>query len=201
MTDLPWEFTHRFRQHNRHVMIAVLLCLAGTLFLLNAIYFFLHWMALFFTTAVLGEGGYVPSWLPSLYIALITGLFLWGAIDENCRRFQTPTDRPILGLHSIRDILLILPRLAFGILGNLNAFIRLNNSDMRQAWNLLRGIYEMKRADISKLSLLEPDPALRHKLLTSLQLVGYIDLHHGEEGSFYLIRSTELPGLTPLLLP
>ncbi len=59
----------------------------------------------------------------------------------------------------------------------------------------------MKRADSARLAYEFPDLDLLGKLLLSLQLSDWIDLHRGEEDWFYRIRSDQEPLIKSLLLP
>jgi DNA-binding IclR family transcriptional regulator len=74
----------------------------------------------------------------------------------------------------------------------------LDETSIAQAWELLLAIHQAGQARLGALAVIEPDAARLHRLLTTLQMLGYIDLHRGEQDWFYTVcspREAELRAL------
>ena len=124
---------------------------------------------------------------------------VWGLADRLRNRYTKLTDRPIIGWHLIRDVLLLPVRLTFGSFANLSAVRRLDATELERAWELLLTIQERGKLPVSALGLIESDEKRRMRLVTALQLCGIIDLHHVDEDWFYTVRSSEEGSLRNLL--
>ncbi|MEO6052918.1 MAG: hypothetical protein ABIP97_02805, partial [Chthoniobacterales bacterium] len=79
----------------------------------------------------------------------------------------------------------------FAAFGNLLAYRALSREDLHSAWVLLLRIYQDRRADVFTLTQVEPDARRLNALLLALQFGGFIDLHHGQESWFYVVRSDQ----------
>jgi len=131
--------------------------------------------------------------------ACVGALLAWGVVDHFRNRFAAATDREIIGWHLLPDFLLLPVRLAFSIWGNLAAIRLLDARELDAARELLGVIRQKRRVPLSSLTLVEPDTRRLFKLVSALQLLDLIDLHRGEDGWFYTIRSTHDDELRKLL--
>jgi hypothetical protein len=196
----PAPFRARIASHNRHAVFLAVCALLGASLLWNLAYFFFVLILLGLTTAVRGDfGPAIPAWIPGTAGILAGILLVWGAADQFFRRFEGPPDRPIIGWHLIREVLLMPVRVTYAVWGNLSAIRQLDHHDIDRAWELLMAIHGAGRARLTELSLVEPNPRQLHKLLEVLQLTGYIDLHQGQDDWFYTVRSVETESLHRML--
>lgn len=195
----PAAFRRELRAHNRHAVLLALGSLALALLAWNLAYFFFVLILLGLTTAARGDfGSHIPPWIPASAGGLALILLIWGVLDAYRRRFAPPPDRAILGWHLLGDFLLLPVRLTFAVWGNLDAVRRLDSTALDRAWELLLTIHRAGRANAGALALVEPDPPRLHRLLSTLQFLGYIDLHRGEREWFYAVRSPREPELRAL---
>jgi len=199
MNPAPESFRAELRSHNRHAAGAAVLSLLAAVLAWNLAYFFFVLILLGLVTFDRGDfGPDMPPWIPATAAALAIVLFVWGVADAIQRRFQTTSDRPIIGWHLIPDFLLLPVRLTFAIWGNFHAIRRLDEASIAEAWELLLAVHQAGQARLGALAMIEPDPARLHRLLTTLQMLGYIDLHRGEQDWFYSVcspREAELRAL------
>jgi hypothetical protein len=200
MNAAPPAFRSELRAHNRHAIGAGLISLVGAILAWNLAYFFFVLILLGLVTAAKGDfGPATPRWIPGTALALAIGLLLWGVVDAVRRRFAPPSDRAIIGWHLIPDFLLLPVRVTFAIWGNFTAVRRLSPHEIDRAWELLVAIHRAGNAPISTLTVIEPDFSTLHRLLGTLQMLGFIDLHKGEQDWFYAVcspREAELRALT-----
>jgi hypothetical protein len=195
----PPAFRSELRSHNLHAVGAAIAALLGAVVAWSLAYFFFVLILFGLVTAVRGDlGPDVPVWIRGAALASAATLLAWGAADARRRRFASVPDRHIIGWHLIEDVLLLPVRLTFAIWGNLAAVRRLDAAELAQAWELLTTILQAGKARLSALTLVEPDLARLHRLLSTLQLLGYIDLHRGDRDWFYAVcspREAELRAL------
>ncbi len=199
MSAAPAAFCAELRSHNLHALGGAILSLLAAALAWNLAYFFFVLILLGLETSVRGDfGGEIPRWILISALALAGVLFIWGLVDAGQRRFAPPSDRAIIGWHLISDFLLLPVRLTFAIGGNLRAVRLLTSSEIGRAWELVLTIHQQGKARLSTLSLIEADPARLQRLLATLQLLGYIDLHKGKQDWFYSICSPREPALRAL---
>lgn len=198
----PRVFLKRFAEHNRSCWAAAIFSLAGA---------FLAWLLIFalYTGAVLlietlrtGDTNLqkTPPWYYPAGAIVVALIFLGALIDRWRKRYRPVVDRAIIGFHLAPEVLLLPARLTLAIWDHLHARVTLSRAERAEAWRLLLEIHEMKRADSARLAYEFPDLEQLGKLLLSLQLTEWIDLHRGEEDWFYRLRSDQEPLLKSLLL-
>lgn len=196
----PAALRRELRSHNRHaVLVAALSAVAAALAWILAWYFFVLILLGLVTSARGDFGAEMPRWIPSTATGLAAALLAWGFADAWRHRFAPPRDRSIIGWHLVPDFLLLPARLTLAIGGNLQAIRRFRAEDAERAWNLLVGIHQLGRAPLTTLAQIEPESSQRDRLLATLQLLGYIDLHRSEEGWFHSVCSAREPALRALL--
>lgn len=201
MEPVPSEFSLRIADHNRSCWIAAFLSLLGawvSWMLLWALY---TGAVLLFETVRQGEPSLFnpPKWYWPGGAGLVAFLVIWGAISRFRKRFRPPTDRAIIGWHLLPEVLLLPANMTFSIWDNIEARIVLSRRERKAAWELLKTVFAMKRADTAWLGNEFGDAKSLSKLLTSLQLAGWIDLHRGEESWFYRVMSDQEPQLKELI--
>lgn len=190
---IPPAFRARFSEHNQQAILVSFLTAGLAAICWALLYAVVHWASLFLSTVVRGVDAAVPAWMTPAFFITAAALLLLAALDCAFGRFSAIRDRPILGLHLIKDILLFLPRLTFAVFGNLMALRVLSRDDLQRAWTLLQRIRQERRADFFLLSQVEPDARRLHHLLLALQVTGFIDLHRGEEAWYYIVRGDQVP--------
>ncbi|MEO8206334.1 MAG: hypothetical protein ABI615_09140 [Chthoniobacterales bacterium] len=192
-TTVPPEFRARFTEHNRHAVFSGILTAIFAAACWGLFYFFLRWLAQILAMTAWGGMVNINSFVLPAFLILSFGLLLVAALDHALFRFAPLNDREIFGLHLLKEFPLMLPKLTLAAFGNLLAYRALSREDLRQAWVLLQRIQQDRRAEIQMLTQVEPDARRLNALLLALQFVGFIDLHHGEESWFYLVRSDQAP--------
>ncbi len=199
MSRAPGAFRAELRSHNRHAAGIAIVSLFAAVIAWNLAYFFFTLILLGLVTSVRGDfGPDTPRWIPGTALALAATLLFWGVIDAHRRRFATASDRPIIGWHLVPDFLLLPVRITFAIGGNFSAIRPLTDAELDHAWELLTSIHRAGQAKIGTLRVVEPDPARLHRLLSTLQLLRYVDLHPGADDWFYSVCSPREPELRAL---
>lgn len=203
MTEVPPEFSARITEHNRSCWVAAALSLFGAWLAWMLFFAFYTGGVLVFETVRTGNTDLFnpPRWYWPAGAGAIAVLVLWGAADRWKNRFSLPPDRPIIGWHLFREVLLSPPRMTFAIWDQIDVRIRLSGRERAEAWELLQTIFAWKRAEATELTREFPDGRRLSKLLTALQLAGWIDLHRGEESWFYRVLSDQEPLLRTLTAP
>ena len=195
----PGWLRAQIRNHNIRVVVISSVALGAALLAWILVCFFLTTGLFGLAAVVSGDAGPLPKWIPLVAPGLAAGLLIWGAIDHFQRRFASPSDRSIIGWHVIGEILLLPPRLTFSIWGNLSAVRLLDAGECSRAWELLVSIQRAGKSHLRELALIEPDTKRLYRLASTLQLLNLIDLHDGEDGWFYTVRSTSWEELRKLL--
>ena len=193
MSSLPSEFRARFAVHNRNCWVAAFLSLLGAW--LGWLFFF----ALFTAGVLLAETIRTnntdlfkpPPWYVPAGLGLAGFLLVWAAIDRWRRRYRPPSDRSIIGWHLIPEVLMLPARMTFAIWEQIGGHIRLSVREKEECWRLLQVVFAMKRAEATQITQEFADPRELSKLLTALQLTGWIDLHRGDEDWFYRVISDQ----------
>ena len=188
---MPPEFRQRIAEHNRSCLFGALLSFLGALlawFLLGSLYF---GAVQLFDVIRTGETSYrsPPFWFLPGGLGLFLLILLWAGWDRWRKRYRPPSDRMIIGWHLLPEVLLLPARTTFGIFDYLMAQVWLSRQEMEEAWRLLLEIHAMQRAETTRLAQEFPDTRELQKLLISLQLTDWIDLHRGEDDWFYKITS------------
>lgn len=132
----------------------------------------------------------MPGWWHPAAGGIACGLLAWGAIDDYRRRYRPPPDRPVVGWHLASDAALLAPRLTFGVAGHAGSRIRLTRFEKAEAWKILLFVAEKGKVRTHELGGEFPDAETLRKGVDCLSVLGWIDLHRGEEGWFYLLRSS-----------
>jgi len=201
VSQVPKAFRQRIAEHNRHCWLAAALSLVGAA---------LVWMffgAIFFSAILLFEAIRTgdtnilkpPWWIYPSGAALVFVLFVLAALDRWIHRYRPPSDRAIIGWHLIPDVLFLPASATFGIWDHLVARVRLSRSERAEAWRLLLAIWQMERPSTALLGFEFPDSRRLVKLLMALQLLGWIDLHGGDEEWYYRVRTDEERNLREML--
>jgi hypothetical protein len=189
-------------------MMMAVLCLLGAWVGWTVTYALLVGLVLGFLTVVEGQAVILgekllklPWWIHPAALMLAAVLLVWAAWDERCRRYEPVDDRPIIGWHVFSDIVLAPARLTLGVWGHASAVIRLNRAGRQEAFEVLRHIFEEGRSSVASLGAYFPDVSRLREMLLALQLAGWIDLHRGDDGPFYLIRSDEAGEVRSMMEP
>lgn len=192
------QFRQRILSHNRHAVVAAVLSLIGAWLAWTVAYGLFAGVILGFLSVAHGQEVLLgerlmslPFWLHPAALGAALLLLIWAAVDERHLRFHPASDRPVVGWHLLGDVLLLPPRLTFGVGHQLAAIIRLNAFETQEAYELLGHIFAEKRTLVHSLGAWFPNPRRLRKLLLALQLVGWIDLLRTEEGWIYIVRGTE----------
>jgi len=149
-------------------------------------------------TSVLGEAARLPLAYFWIFSGAVAVLLTLAAIDRTLNPFPRPDDRPIIGWHVLKQLLLLPALLTFSIYDNLNAYRRLSPTLVHQAWELLLAIQKSGKVAYHELGQFGVESSRAEALLLLLQFAGYVDLHHGRDEWFYLIRSSEAESLKQL---
>lgn len=192
------EFQRRISSHNRHAVLAALLSLGGAWLSWTIAYGLVVGITMGALTVfhgqevILGERLMtLPAWIHPAAMALALLLLVWASVDEKKNRYRPARDRAVVGWHLLGDVLLLPARLTFGFGQQLAAIIRLNRAEQEQAFDLLRHIHTEKRAPAHSLGSWISDHSRLRRLLHALQLAGWIDLLHTEDGWIYIVRGVE----------
>jgi hypothetical protein len=199
------QFRQRIVSHNRHAILAALLSLLGAWLTWTIAYALAVGVTLGALTVVYGQEVIagemllvLPAWLQPAVLLLALVTLVWAAVDERSNRYHPVTDREVIGWHLVRDILLLPARLTFGVGHQLSAIVRLNRSERAEAIELLGHIHAEKRCAAHSLGAWFPDQKRLRKLLSALQMIGWIDLLRTEDGWIYIERSIEAAELAAM---
>lgn len=199
----PAVFRSRIADHNRSCWIAAALSVLGAWLSWLLFFAFAASLVLVFETVRTGDVNLPkpPDWAVPAGLAAVVILLVWAGFQRAIRRYRPPPDRQIIGWHLVPDVLLLPARMTFAIWDHLAARIVQSGTERDESWRLLLAIAAMERADESRLAYDFPDPGQLRRMLLSLQLAGWIDLHQSEEGWFYRVRSDEEATLRELTQP
>lgn len=203
----PRELRRRIARHNCHAVAGSLLSAAGAAVSWLLAYGVLGGITLGLATIINGQAVIegeklvrLPVWFIAACGTAALILLVWEALDERRRRFRPVDDRPIVGLHIFKEILLTPARLTYGVVGHLGAIIRLRHGDLEGCTALLTLVLRERKVMESHLGAEFPDLACLHRCITTLQLIGWLDRHSSEEGPFYVVPSDEGPGVQEMLV-
>ncbi|MFZ4598987.1 MAG: hypothetical protein ACOYNN_10105 [Terrimicrobiaceae bacterium] len=204
--SLPWEFRERIRRHNLHAVTMAILSLIGAWLTWLLAYGLVVGLVMGFLTVVDGQAVLLgekllglPWWIHPGALLLAAILLGWAALDERVKRYKPVDDRPVIGWHIFPDIVLTPARMTFGIWNHMTAVIRLSAEEKLEAFDLLRHICAEGKCSESSLGAFFPNLPRLRKILTALQLVGWIDLHRSDDEGFYLVRSDELESVREMI--
>ena len=197
----PAVFRSRIADHNRSCWIAAALCTLGAWLSWLLFFAFAASLVLVFETVRTGNVDLAkpPDWAIPAGIAAAVIMLAAAAFQRWIRRYRPPPDRPIIGWHLASEFLLLPARITYSIWDHLAARIVQSRNERDESWKLLLAIFEMGRAEESRLAYDFQDPDQLRRMLLNLQLAGWIDLHQSEDGWFYRVSSDEesvLRGLT-----
>ncbi len=171
------------RRHNRWVLVLASLTFLCAAMLWAALYLVAFWFFLIANTVARpfevhpAMGALVRAFAAA---AILLCLLAW--FVSRLRPNQAPQDHRGFGGHLV-DVLLAVPRLTLSILGTGGAGARLSESELEQAWLLLR---RMSQSDtpvpVQALPVDIPDSAMRGKILLALQLSGLIEIRPTSSG-------------------
>ncbi len=174
------EYLHR---HNRWVLLLTLLTLLLSAILWAALYILVWWLFLIAGTAARPFDFHPNLAAPApgfAATAILLCLSAWMA--RRLRPNAIPRDHKGYGEHFI-DLLLAVPRLTLSILGTGGATARLSESELEQAWLLLRRMSKTESpVPIQTLPVEIPDSAMRAKIILALQLSGLIEIRPTSSG-------------------
>ena len=201
MNELPPLFRQRFRQHNRQCWLSALgLLLAAWL---GWVFFYgiFAALALLFETIRFGENAEWPRWLnPAAAITALIMLVL-AAIRQRVTRFRPPRDRSVIGWHLLWQVLLLPAGWTLAIAQHLGARLKLSEFEMYEAFRLLGLVCDLDKPTLSGLGYHFGDQKLLTKLLSALQMIGWIDLHRGEEDWYYRPVGTREEEIRNIIVP
>lgn len=192
MNAVPAGFRARIIEHNRHAAMASVMALVGAWLAWLLAYGFFSAIMLIGITASQGIEARFPAWLNPAAAGICLVLLVWAAVDHWRRRYRTLEERPVLGLHTIADLLLLPARMTFAVWKHWGARIRLSPGEEEASWQLLQVIGSVDKMPIHELGGQVPGVSDLDKLLTSLQLANWIDLHRSDDGWFYKLRSDRM---------
>jgi hypothetical protein len=186
---LPAALNAQIAEHNRSCWMAAALslwCAALAWALAVATY---RGLVALVETLCGGKPTELPSWFLPVGLCGVVVLLATALINRRRQRFNSVSDRSIIGWHLIAEILLLPARATLLVWDHVDARIVLSEAERAEAWALMRTILGLKRAHRSLLARDFPDPGRLSKMLMALQFAGWIDLHRGEEDFYYRIRS------------
>ncbi len=197
MNAAPRALRREIASHNRHCWLAA----AGSLFLAWLAWIFCYGLVrgavLLMATILEGPDAKSPAWTTPAFLALAGVLLVWAGMDAWVRRFRPPPDRPIIGWHLFPDTLLLPARLTLAVGNHLDARIRLSRHELAEMHRLWEWIAASGRTPVHTLGMEFPDAGTLGKTLDALKVLGWIDLHRGSEGWFYLPCSGRVPESSP----
>ncbi len=187
------EHLHR---HNRWVLILTILTLVLAAALWAGLYAVAWWLFLLAGTAARpfdfnpGAGALVRGFAVT---AVLLCVCAW--IARRLRPNEAPRDRKGFG-ENFLDLLLAVPRVTLSIFGTGAAAARLSESELEQAWLLLR---RMDAAEgplpVQALPVEIPDSAMRGRIVLALQLSGIIEIRPTSSGPVLAFRNKKARGL------
>ncbi|HEY5792495.1 MAG TPA: hypothetical protein VIS74_04305 [Chthoniobacterales bacterium] len=191
MTTAPRAFVRRLNSHNRHALLGALLSFVASAGVWTGLFWGGQVLIVLALSSIQGPAARLPVAYFWIFCGGVAVLLTLAAIDRTLNPFPRPDDRPIIGWHILKQLALLPALLTFAIYDNLNAYRRLSPEVAGQAWALLTGIYRARKLPYHELGRLGLEASQAEGLLLLLQFAGYVDLHHGREEWFYLVRSSE----------
>lgn len=191
MNSPPKAFRRRLHSHNLHVLLGSLISLLAALLVWATLYHIGRW--LLHAGITIGQG--IDATLPINYDWFFAGAliaFLTIAIlDRWLFPFTRLRERPILGWHLVKEILLLPANLTLGISDNLKAYRKITRTRISCCWQVLQELSKHGSLPESKVSRLGLHVHQSEDALLTLQLCGLVNLHHGKEDWFYRIPSSQ----------
>ena len=200
MARIPEAFCAQIAEHNRSCWVAAVLSLGCAGFAWTIAGVIYAGIVLLFGGLGAEDAFKLPPWFFAVGLCGVVVLLALAVIDRHYgRRFKPISDRPIIGKHLIGDLLLLPARATLLIWDHVDARVVLSLADREAAWTLMQTISKMKRADSSRLAREFPDSARLSKMLTALQLAGWIDQYRAEEDFYYRVRSEHIKTVNSLV--
>ncbi len=199
MNSLEQALARSAADHNRQCWLGALSSLFLAWLAWLCAYALIYGAALLVETVRKGENAPFPAWLHPAF-GIIALLILLGAFLARWRRrFRPLRDRPVIGWHLLPEVLLLPASLTYAIADHLSARVSLRRRTRVESARLLALIHSMKRAPLTGLGAEFPNVRALRRYLGILQILGWIDLHKGEEGFFYRVPSNREDLLNELI--
>lgn len=178
-------------KHNRWVLVLTAVTSVAALAAWALLYFVSIWMLVLFMATFDIPNAHIPRrfWVLYLVAALCGVAMAW--LDSRL----SPNARPVDRKHPweiFMDFLLAVPRMTLAIGGNLAAWQKLSDAELREAAELLHRLGSEKRVPMSGVRLQIPDPEAALRILFALQMTEIIDTHR-EGNEFWLRLSPSRP--------
>lgn len=178
----------RVAEHNRQVLLLALLTLLIAASLWYVAYAALYWLTLLALTVKQGFEARPPEFFPTLYIYSAGLLVLVTWLASRFSPHEVLRDRKTW-LATAADFLLGIPRATLAVWGNLSAYQRLTDEELRYAATLLAWIAKEKRLPLSRVPLEIPDRGMRQRIVLALQLAQLLQVNCANSGPVLTLPS------------
>lgn len=174
------------REHNRRVWGLTLVAGACAVALWAGLYGVAYWLFLLVGTAIEAENFHpVAGPLIRGFIATAALLCAFAWIARKLRPNEAVRDHKPVTEH-ILDVLLAIPRVTLAVFGTGGAAARLNDEELRHAWDLLHKMNERDSpVHVAELPADIPDARMRDRIIMALQLSGVIEIRPGAHGPVF----------------
>ena len=180
------------RRHNRRVLGLTILTSIAAIVLWAGLYFVAWWLFLIAVT-VARPFDFQPVAGPLVrgFAATAAVLCLSAWIARRLRPNEAARDHKGIA-ESAMDVLLAVPRVTLAIFGTGAASARLSETELEQAWDLLRRMNESEKPiRVQELPVDIPDASAREKIILALQLSALIELRQTSLGPVLAFRNAQ----------
>jgi hypothetical protein len=184
---VPPPLRAHFRRHNLTAIALAFVSLLVAVVSWGALFFVGKWMVVLAVSVGTGVDARVPENFAAWFFLLALALcFVAAFVRWLWPRAEAADRRPLW--ENLLDVILIVPRITFGVWGNLSAVLFLSRREMAFAWRLLEKIADEKKIAFEQVAVEIPPRRLREKIVLALQLADLVYLKKTNAGFFLAIR-------------
>jgi predicted DNA-binding ribbon-helix-helix protein len=184
---VPASLRKHFSQHNLTALLLAALSLVIAIVFWVILYAVSYWGTLLGLSVTRGVDTEAPAHFFPAFAVIALGLCLVAAFVRWLRPHEEVADRKPFW-EVLLDVILIVPRVTFGVWGNLSAILFLSQREMAMAWELLQQIAAARQIDLRSIAVEIPNSRARNKIVTALQMADLVYLKKTDDGFFLAVR-------------
>lgn len=182
---IPRELRWHVRKHNLWVFFLGILCLLAALWMWGALYLVMHWIGLLLLTSLHGLDAPRDPDFARPFLVVAAALLTAAGIARGFSSGRRPPLGSFRWSKVLLDILLLPGRLTLAGPDTFRAWVRVSESELEAAWELLQRLHTAEKLSFQELSTVVPKV---RELENALYLLGITNLTEVDEyaGTWYL---------------